>query len=159
MTHFYYLLRALKVQLLFKNLTKTLKNVLPSNVKTRITYTGQKLNSRFQIKHKINEKHKHDLIYNTKCPEASCTEKYLGETGRRIIEQDADHAGKDKQSHLLKHPLLRKHRRVDLSNMRIIDSSLHANEFKRKISDALYIKQYRPSLNSQEQSVELKLFN
>ena len=33
-----------------KNLNKTLKNVLPSNVKTRITYTGQKLNSTFQIK-------------------------------------------------------------------------------------------------------------
>ena len=50
-----------------KNLNKTLKNLLLSNVKTRITYTGQKLNSRFQIKDKINEKHKHDLIYYTKC--------------------------------------------------------------------------------------------
>ena len=30
-----------------KNLNKTLKNVLSSNVKTRTTYTGQKLNSRF----------------------------------------------------------------------------------------------------------------
>ena len=54
------------------NLNKTLKNVLSSNVKTRTTYTGQKLNSRFQIKDKINEKHKHDPIYYTKCPEASC---------------------------------------------------------------------------------------
>ena len=79
-----------------KNLHKTLKNVFPSNVKTRISYLGQKLNSRFQIKHKINEKQKHDLIYYTKCPEASCTERYLGETVRRIIEQVTDHAGKDK---------------------------------------------------------------
>ena len=38
-----------------KNLNKTLKNVLPSNVKARIRYTGQKLNSRFQIKDKINK--------------------------------------------------------------------------------------------------------
>ena len=35
-----------------KKLDKTLKNLLSSNVKTRITYTGQKLNSRFQIKDK-----------------------------------------------------------------------------------------------------------
>ena len=63
-----------------KNLNKTLKDVLPSNVKTRVTYAGQKLNSRFQIKDKVNEKHKHDLIYYAKCPEASCTQKYLGET-------------------------------------------------------------------------------
>ena len=41
--------------------------------------------------------------------------------------------------------------------MKIIDSSFHGNKFKQKISEALYIKQYQPSLNSQEQSVELKL--
>ena len=88
-----------------KNLDKTLKKVLPSNGKTRITYKGRKLNSRFQIKDPINEKHKHDLIYYTKCPEASCAEDYVGEKGHRIIEQVADHAEKDKQSHLLKHIL------------------------------------------------------
>ena len=142
-----------------ENLNKTLKNVLPSNVKTRITYTGQKLNSRFQIKDKINEKHKHDLIYYTKCPEKFCTEDYLGETGRKIIERVADHAGKDKQSHLLKHALTPNHRHVDLDNMKIIYSSFHNNKLNRKISEALYIKLYQPSLNSQEQSVELKLLN
>ena len=115
-----------------KNLNTTLKEVLPSNVKTRITCTGQKLNSRFQIKDKINEKHKHDLIYYTKCPETSFTEEYLGETSRRIIERVADLDGKDKQSHLLKHRLLRNHRHVDLSNMKIIDSSFHGNKFKQK---------------------------
>ena len=142
-----------------RNLNKTLKNILPSNVKTRITYTGRKLNSRFQIKDEINEKHQHDLIYYTKFPEEFCTEDYLGETGRRIIERVADHAGKGKQSHLLKHALTQNHRHVHLSNMKIIDSSFHNNKLKRKISEALYIKQYRPSLNSQEQSVELELFS
>ena len=76
--------------------TIIVKNVLPSNVKTSITYTGQKLNGRFQINKKINEKHKHDLIYCIKCLEASCREEYFRETGRRIIERVADHAGKDK---------------------------------------------------------------
>ena len=96
-------------------------------------------------------------MYYTKCPETFCTENYLDETGRRIIERVADHAGKDKQSHLLKHALTRHHRHVDLGNMKIIDSSFHNNKLKWKIYEALYIKQYRPSLNSQ--SVELKLFN
>ena len=76
-----------------------------------------------------------------------------------IIERVADHAGKDKQSHFLKHALTQNHRYVDLGNMKIIGSSFHNNKLKRKISEAFYIKQYRPSLNSQEQSVELKLFN
>ena len=62
------------------------------------------------------------------------------------------------QSHLLKHALTQNHQHNDLGNMKIIDSSFHNNKLKQKISEA-YIKQYRPSLNSEEQSVELKLFN
>ena len=85
-------------------------------------------------------------------------EDYLGETGYRDIERVADHGGKDK-SHLLKHALTRNHQYFDLGNMKIIDSSFHNNKLKWKISEALYIKQHQPSLNSQEQSVELKLFN
>ena len=65
----------------------------------------------------------------------------------------------DTQSHLLKHALLGNHQLIDLSNMKMIDSSFHSKKFKQKISEALYIKQYGPSLKSQEQSVELKLFN
>ena len=38
------------------------------------------------MKDKINEKHKHDLIYQIKYHEASFAEEYLGETGHRIIE-------------------------------------------------------------------------
>ena len=113
-----------------KNPNKTLKNILPSNVKTRITYKGQKLNSRLKVKDKIKKKHKHNLICYTKCPEEFCTEDYLGETGTRIIERVADHAGKGKQSHLLKHSLTRNHRHVDLDNTEIIDSSFHNNKLK-----------------------------
>ena len=40
-----------------KDLNKTLKSVLPIKAKTRITYTDQKLSSRFQIIDKSNEKH------------------------------------------------------------------------------------------------------
>ena len=86
------------------NLHKTLKIV-----KTCVTYTGQKLNSRFQITDKINEKHKHDLIYYTKSSETSCNENYPGETGYRIIERVADYDGKHKKSHLMKHALTQNH--------------------------------------------------
>ena len=136
-----------------KNLNKTSKNLLPSNVKIRITYTSQKLNSTFQIKDKINEKHKHDLIYYIKCSEAFCTEDYLGETGRRIIEQVANHAAKNKQSHLLKHALTRNHRHFYLGNMKIIDSSFHNNgKFLRQFTSSNIDHHY-------QLPVELKLFN
>ena len=94
----------------------------------------------------MKDQHKHDLIYYSKCPEPTCKEDYLGETGRRIIERSTDHWGKDKQSHLLRHALNSNYKAVDLKDLKIIDSSYHNNRFKNKISGALYIKQYKPSL-------------
>ena len=125
----------------------SIKRILPNNVKKGVTYTGQKLSTKLQIKDKTKDQHKHDLAYYSKCPEPTCNEDYLRETGKRIIERSADHCGKDKQSHLLRHTLNNNHKTVDL---KIIDSSCCNNRFKRKISEALYIKQYKPSLNTQE---------
>ena len=48
---------------------------------------------------------------------------------------------------------------IETDNRKVIDSGYHSNRFKRKISEALYIKQYKPMLNTQEQSIPLKLFN
>ena len=129
----------------------SIKRILPNNVKKGVTYTGQKLSTKLQIKDKTKDQHKHDLAYYSKCPEPTCNEDYLRETGKRIIERSADHCGKDKQSHLLRHALNNNHKIVDLKDFKIIDSSYHNNRFKRKISEALYIKQYKPSLNTQEQ--------
>ena len=70
-----------------------------------------------------------------------------------------DHCGKDKQSHLFRHALNNNHKTVDLKDFKIIYSSYHNNRFKMKISEALYIKQYKPSFNTQEQSVQLNFFN
>ena len=142
-----------------KTMNNSLRRIVPNNVKRRVTYTGQKLGAKFQIKDKTKDQHKNDLVYSSKCPEPTYNEDYLGKTERRTIKRSADHCGKDKQSHLVRHVLNNNHKRVDLKDFKIIDSSYHNNRFKRKISEALYIKQYKPSLNTQEQSVQLKLFD
>ena len=81
---------------IIKTMNNSLKRILPNNVKTRVTYTGQKLGTKFQNKDKTKDQHKHDLVYYSKCPEPTYNEDYLGETGKRIIERSADHCGKDK---------------------------------------------------------------
>ena len=73
-----------------KTMNNSLKRILPDNVITRVTYTGQKLGKKFQNKDKTDQ-HKHDLICYCKCPEPLCNEDYLGETGRKFIERSADH--------------------------------------------------------------------
>ena len=118
-------------------MNNSLKRILPDNVKTRVTYTGQKLSTKLQIKGKTKDQHQHDFVYYSKCPEPTCNEDCLGETGRRIIERSADHCGKDKQSHLLRHALNSNHKTVDVKDFKIIDSSCHNNRFKRKISEAI----------------------
>ena len=55
----------------------------------------------------------------------------LIQLNRRIIKRVADHAGKDKQSHLLKHALTRNHRHFDLGNMKVIDFSFHSNKLNK----------------------------
>ena len=91
---------------IIKSMNNNIQRILPNNVRTRITYTGRKLGTKFQIKDLTKNQHEHDLIYYSKCPEPNCDKDYLGETGRTIIERAADHCGKDKQSQLLKHALI-----------------------------------------------------
>ena len=80
---------------MIKSMNRCIKRIVPNDVNTRITYTGHKLNTRFQIKNKTPQIHKHDLVYYVKCPDQSYNHDYLGEkTVRRIIERTADHNGK-----------------------------------------------------------------
>ena len=42
-----------KGNILLKSMNKCIKRIIPSDANTRITYTGRKLNTRFQIKYKL----------------------------------------------------------------------------------------------------------
>ena len=65
---------------------------------------------------------------------------------------------KTKSHMVLKHALDTGHRRISLEDTKILNKNF-SNYYKRKISEALYIKQKNPVLNIQDQSVPLKLFN
>ena len=104
---------------MLKSMYRCIERIVPNHVNTRITYTGHKLNTRFQIEGKTAQIHKHDLVYYVKCPDQPCNQDYLGETGRRIIERTADHSGKDKRSHLYKHVCNENHNHIELAGVDI----------------------------------------
>ena len=54
---------------IIKTMNNSLKRFLPYNAKTGVTYTGQKLRTKFQSKDKTEDQRKHDLVYYSKCPE------------------------------------------------------------------------------------------
>ena len=142
-----------------KSFKKGMRKILPNNVKPRIAFTGRKVGTSFQIKDKTEMKHNHDTVYYNECPEEQCDKNYIGETGRRISERIIDHAGRDSNSYVYKHCIETGHRSPDINDFKIIGSNVCKNVLKRKIAEALLIKQLKPTLNKQEKSIELKRFN
>ena len=103
--------------------------------------------------------HKHDIIHLATCPEDNFLENYIGECGLRITERIIDHNGRNQNSHIFKHSSETCHQHFHTNSFKIIGNGFKNNSFKRKVSKALLIKQIKPSLNVQEKSIELKLFN
>ena len=78
------------------------------------------------------------------------------EIGRRLHERIYDHSGKDR---MLKHSLENNHKHVSFKDIRILRNGYTNSKYKQKISEALFIKELRPLLNTQETSAPLLLYN
>ena len=89
----------------------------------------------------------------------NCSDDYIGGSARHIIERVKNHGGRDTKSHVLKHSSETEHVQVTQKDFKTIGSNFKNNRVKRKIVEALLIKQKHRSLNVQDQSVELKLLN
>ena len=94
-----------KGEQVIKSIRKTIKRLLPSNIKVQVSFTGNKLSSCFNIKDKTKFEHRHDVIYLGTCPETTCNDNYIGEAKRRIFERVKDYNSRDFKSQLLKHAL------------------------------------------------------
>ena len=70
-----------------------------------------------------------------------------------------DHSGRDDKLHLYEHAEKTGHGNVNIHYFEILSNGYRNNKFKRKLAEPLHIKHERPTLNVQEQSVPLKLFN
>ena len=88
----------------------------------------------------------------------NCVDDYIGETARRVNERIVDHTGRDANSHLLKHSIESGHKPLEAVDYEIFGTGYRKNTMKRKLSEALFIKELNPTLNKQEKSVPLKLF-
>ena len=135
-------------------MNKRVNKLLPNNTKIEVTFKSTELSSCVNVKDKIDFEHNHDLICHTKCPEPTCIDDYVGESARQITKRI-----KDNTSHVLKHSIRKSHKNVNTTDFKIIDKNFHNNKRKWKIAEALWIKDLRPTLNTQEKSIQLKLFS
>ena len=74
------------------------------------------------------------------------TKHMLGKTDRRINEHIIDHKKGDKNSHLLKHARESHHTHVWKDDFNVLNGN-YKGSMKRKISEPLYIKALKQTLN------------
>ena len=132
---------------LFMSMRKKWKTLLPNNLNTQTAFKSKKLSSCLKIKGAVNFEHKHDLVYHGRCPADNCKGDYVGETSRRISERIMDHDNRDLNSHLLKHYLEKEYRCLQSKDFVILSGGFWNNKVKRKISEALWIKDLRYKRN------------
>ena len=123
-----------------------------------ISYKSTKLSTKFPVKDKTDFQHQNKVVYHSIYPSQECHENYIGEANRRIVERIQDHNNKDKNSQLLKYAREKGHTHAWENDFKILGNNYQSN-IKRKISESLYIRQLKPTLNAHEKSIPLHLFN
>ena len=131
-----------------------ISKALPSNVKPQFAYKGKKLGSYFRLKDQVPIEHQSNCVYSFR-PEGST--KYVGETKVRFGTRSHEHCHTDKKSSVYKY---KQQNQLDFSqeDFQIIGRG-YPNTVKRKLAEALYIKELKPVLNEQVKSAKLCLFN
>ena len=123
-----------------------------------MAYTGKKLSTCFNVKDQNRFEHQHDVAYYADCLNEKCRENYIGESGRKISESIKDHNGRDLKSHILRHSVEAGHANVSYKDFKVKAKNFNNNHWKRKI-ESLLVTEKRPTLNTRDKSVPLKLFN
>ena len=139
-----------------KKIENTL-NGLFAHINYKFFYSYSRLTNKLRFKERSPLKS--NTIYLLKCK--SCNASYIGETCRnlqtRMSEHDMSSKYRDKNSHVYKHSSLNAGHIFNIDKPDIL--KFEQDYQRRKILEALYIQQHKPSLNVQKESYNLFLFN
>ena len=142
-----------------KKFKRTLERILPNTVAPEISVKGKKLSTFFRVKDKVADKHTSGFIYYYKCNRfEKCKQDYSGETDRRREIRVHEHGHTDKLSAIYQHAEQTKHAKARNKNFKILARNYH-HWRRRKLCEAMFIRDLKLALNVQVQSYELKLFN
>ena len=56
--------QGIKGDFVIKSMKKRMKTLLPTNIRTKIAFTGSKLSTCFQVRDKTKFEHNHDIVYH-----------------------------------------------------------------------------------------------
>jgi hypothetical protein len=144
---------------LIHSLNKCLTSVTTDDKSMQVVYKGTKLGSQFKTKDKTKVEHIHNIVYKVQCPADNCGATYVGETGRRLAVRAMEHGHRDGRSYVSGHSRICGHQPVSLGDFRVLTNNIRGSLHKRRIVEALYIRELAPTLNKQGASVQLSLFD
>lgn len=102
--------------------------------------------------------HCSNLVYHYKKDLTEDYDDYGGETKCRIGKRIKDHRGADKNSTIYRNNISKNLPLADKSEFTIVAKNYPHNT-KRKIAEALFIREKKPTLNKQTESFKLNLLN
>ena len=132
-------------------------NKIPEKERPKIVYKGTKLSSRIPIKDKIKTLQNSNLIYKFESSHEQSV-NYIGETKCRLEKRIEEYQGKDKESAIFKNFTEKDLPRPSPSEFCVLAKN-YQNRLKRKIAEAIFIKEQKPSLNIQKDSYKLELWS
>ena len=98
------------------------------------------------------------IYYKPGCRNKKCRKgDYIGETARRRILRTGEHAGKDKNSWIFKHSASTKHPKARDQDFEVLATN-YQDRRKRRLAEAMFIRDLKPALNQQKESYKLTLF-
>ena len=114
----------------------------------------------FSVKDRIAKLHQSNVVYHYNSvtnPKCGQEHGYIGETKARLGQRIYEHFVQDKKSAIRKH--CKKCRHGGNSREFEILGSGYRSTVHRKLAEALYIRDLKPNLNKQKDSLKLHLFN
>jgi hypothetical protein len=144
-----------------KKMQKYIKNTVNKDqdkVSVSTMYRSKRLSTKFNIKDKTKLEHMHNVVYHVNCPNKKCKSHYGGQTKCRMEKRGNQHREKDKKSHVYQHTIMTKHKRVSIKDFKILGQG-YRSDFRRRISESLFVKKLKPDLNIQKDAYRLALFN
>ena len=123
-----------------------------------VTYQSKMLSTKYHAKDKTEFYHQNNLVYYGKSLSQICRGDYIRETDPRINEKIIDRNKRDKNSHLIKRTCEEGYSHVWNKDFKVLGNN-YCSAFRSKISEVLFIKQLKSSLNVKEKLIQLELYN
>ena len=138
-----------------RSINSCLSQIKCGSLKVKLFYNYCRVGDRLKFKDRsptIN-----NAIYHLQC--SQCEANYVGETKRNITVRMDEHGNQSAKdlTEVAKHSVKYPGHVFNRSNPKILGFEHHT--MKRKIKEALFIQKLNPSLNIQEKSYKLFLFN